>query len=83
MLKFLFDNIQELYLGFLKELGFDLLVYDICFVEDNWELFIFGVWGLGWEVWLNGMEVIQFMYFQQVGGFECKFVMGEIIYGLE
>lgn len=77
------DNIQELYLGSLKELGFDPLVHDIRFVEDNWESPTLGAWGLGWEVWLNGMEVTQFTYFQQVGGLECKPVSGEITYGLE
>lgn len=77
------DNFQELYLGSLKMLGFDPLVHDIRFVEDNWESPTLGAWGLGWEVWLNGMEVTQFTYFQQVGGLECKPVTGEITYGLE
>ena len=77
------DNFQELYLGSLKELGFDPLVHDIRFVEDNWESPTLGAWGLGWEIWLNGMEVTQFTYFQQVGGLECKPVTGEITYGLE
>jgi glycyl-tRNA synthetase alpha chain len=77
------DNIQELYLGSLKALGFDLLEHDIRFVEDNWESPTLGAWGLGWEVWLNGMEVTQFTYFQQVGGLECRPVSGEITYGLE
>ncbi|CAA6822341.1 MAG: Glycyl-tRNA synthetase alpha chain (EC [uncultured Thiotrichaceae bacterium] len=77
------DNIQELYLDSLKQLGFDPLVHDIRFVEDNWESPTLGAWGLGWEVWLNGMEVTQFTYFQQVGGLECKPVSGEITYGLE
>jgi len=77
------DNIQELYLDSLKALGFDPLVHDIRFVEDNWESPSLGAWGLGWEVWLNGMEVTQFTYFQQVGGLECKPVTGEITYGLE
>ena len=77
------DNIQELYLESLKMLGFDPLVHDIRFVEDNWESPTLGAWGLGWEVWLNGMEVTQFTYFQQVGGLECKPVTGEITYGLE
>ena len=77
------DNIQELYLDSLKALGFDPLVHDIRFVEDNWESPSLGAWGLGWEVWLNGMEVTQFTYFQQVGGLECKPVSGEITYGLE
>jgi glycyl-tRNA synthetase alpha chain len=77
------DNIQELYLDSLRELGFDPLEHDIRFVEDNWESPSLGAWGLGWEVWLNGMEVTQFTYFQQVGGLECKPVTGEITYGLE
>jgi glycyl-tRNA synthetase alpha chain len=77
------DNIQELYLESLKALGVDPLVDDIRFVEDNWESPTLGAWGLGWEVWLNGMEVTQFTYFQQVGGLECKPVSGEITYGLE
>ena len=76
-------NIQDLYLGSLRELGFDPLVHDIRFVEDNWESPTLGAWGLGWEVWLNGMEVTQFTYFQQVGGLECRPVAGEITYGLE
>lgn len=76
-------NIQELYLGSLKELGIDPLVHDIRFVEDNWESPTLGAWGLGWEVWANGMEVSQFTYFQQVGGIECRPVTGEITYGLE
>ncbi|MSR16943.1 MAG: glycine--tRNA ligase subunit alpha [Methylococcaceae bacterium] len=76
-------DIQELYLGSLKMLGFDLLEHDIRFVEDNWESPTLGAWGLGWEVWLNGMEVTQFTYFQQVGGLECRPVTGEITYGLE
>lgn len=77
------DNIQELYLNSLRHLGLDLLEHDIRFVEDNWESPTLGAWGLGWEVWLNGMEVTQFTYFQQVGGLECKPVTGEITYGLE
>lgn len=77
------DNIQELYLESLKRLGLDLLEHDVRFVEDNWESPTLGAWGLGWEVWLNGMEVTQFTYFQQVGGLECKPVTGEITYGLE
>lgn len=77
------DNIQELYLESLKSLGLDLLEHDVRFVEDNWESPTLGAWGLGWEVWLNGMEVTQFTYFQQVGGLECKPVTGEITYGLE
>ncbi|WP_353571850.1 glycine--tRNA ligase subunit alpha [Candidatus Albibeggiatoa sp. nov. BB20] len=76
-------DIQELYLGSLKMLGIDPLVHDIRFVEDNWESPTLGAWGLGWEVWLNGMEVTQFTYFQQVGGIECRPVTGEITYGLE
>jgi glycyl-tRNA synthetase alpha chain len=77
------DNIQELYLGSLEVVGIDPKVHDIRFVEDNWESPTLGAWGLGWEVWLNGMEVSQFTYFQQAGGLECKPVMGEITYGLE
>jgi glycyl-tRNA synthetase alpha chain len=76
-------NIQQLYLDSLIELGFDPLTHDIRFVEDNWESPTLGAWGLGWEVWLNGMEVTQFTYFQQVGGLECKPVAAEITYGLE
>ena len=76
-------NIQALYLDSLKMLGFDPLTHDIRFVEDNWESPTLGAWGLGWEVWLNGMEVTQFTYFQQVGGIDCDPVMGEITYGLE
>jgi glycyl-tRNA synthetase alpha chain len=77
------DNIQELYLESLRSLGIDTLVHDIRFVEDNWESPTLGAWGLGWEVWLNGMEVTQFTYFQQAGGLDCKPVTGEITYGLE
>jgi len=77
------DNIQALYLDSLRILGVDPLTDDIRFVEDNWEAPTLGSWGLGWEVWLNGMEVTQFTYFQQVGGLECRPVMGEITYGLE
>lgn len=77
------DNIQELYLESLRELGIDTTVHDVRFVEDNWESPTLGAWGLGWEVWLNGMEVTQFTYFQQVGGLECFPVSGEITYGLE
>ena len=76
-------NIQELYLGSLEALGIDTLTHDVRFVEDNWESPTLGAWGLGWEVWLNGMEVTQFTYFQQVGGIECFPVTGEITYGLE
>jgi glycyl-tRNA synthetase alpha chain len=77
------SNIQDLYLDSLKMLGIDPEVHDIRFVEDNWESPTLGAWGLGWEVWLNGMEVTQFTYFQQVGGIECFPVSGEITYGLE
>ncbi|MDE2091635.1 MAG: glycine--tRNA ligase subunit alpha [Gammaproteobacteria bacterium] len=77
------DNFQNLYLDSLKALGMDPLVNDIRFVEDNWESPTLGAWGLGWEVWLNGMEVSQFTYFQQAGGLECRPVCGEITYGLE
>ena len=77
------DNIQELYLDSLRALGLDPLVHDIRFVEDNWESPTLGAWGLGWEIWLNGMEVTQFTYFQQAGGLECYPVTGEITYGLE
>ena len=76
-------NILELYLGSLEALGFDLKKNDIRFVEDDWENPTLGAWGLGWEVWLNGMEVTQFTYFQQAGGLECRPVLGEITYGLE
>ncbi|MCU0734224.1 MAG: glycine--tRNA ligase subunit alpha [Methylotetracoccus sp.] len=76
-------DIQELYLDSLRYLGLDLLEHDIRFVEDNWESPTLGAWGLGWEVWLNGMEVTQFTYFQQVGGLDCRPVSGEITYGLE
>ena len=76
-------DILDLYLGSLKALGFDLKSNDIRFVEDDWENPTLGAWGLGWEVWLNGMEVTQFTYFQQVGGIGCKPVTGEITYGLE
>jgi glycyl-tRNA synthetase alpha chain len=77
------ENFQELYLDSLKALGIDPLVHDIRFVEDNWESPTLGAWGLGWEVWMDGMEITQFTYFQQVGGLECYPVMGEITYGLE
>jgi glycyl-tRNA synthetase alpha chain len=76
-------NIQELYLSSLRHIGIDPTVHDIRFVEDNWESPTLGAWGLGWEIWLNGMEVTQFTYFQQVGGLECYPVTGEITYGLE
>ncbi|PKO79126.1 MAG: glycine--tRNA ligase subunit alpha, partial [Betaproteobacteria bacterium HGW-Betaproteobacteria-13] len=76
-------NIQELYLDSLRALGIDPNAHDIRFVEDDWENPTLGAWGLGWEVWLDGMEVTQFTYFQQVGGIDCKPVLGEITYGLE
>ena len=77
------ENIQELYLNSLRELGVDLSIHDVRFVEDNWENPTLGAWGLGWEVWLDGMEISQFTYLQQVGGLDCKPVLGEITYGLE
>ncbi len=77
------DNFQELYLESMRDLGVDMLEDDVRFVEDNWESPTLGAWGLGWEVWLNGMEVTQFTYFQQVGGLDCRPVTGEITYGLE
>ena len=77
------DNIVELYFDSLKALGIDPQVHDLRLVEDNWESPTLGAWGLGWEVWLNGMEVTQFTYFQQAGGIECRPVLGEITYGLE
>jgi len=77
------DNIQNLYLDSLRELGIDPRENDIRFVEDDWESPTLGAWGLGWEVWLNGMEVTQFTYFQEVGSLVCKPVLGEITYGLE
>jgi glycyl-tRNA synthetase alpha chain len=77
------DNIQELYLDSLRALGLDPMVHDIRFVEDDWESPTLGAWGLGWEVWLDGMEVTQFTYFQEVGSIACKPVLGEITYGLE
>ncbi len=76
-------NILDLYLDSLRELGFDLMQNDVRLVEDDWENPTLGAWGLGWEVWLNGMEVTQFTYFQQVGGIDCKPATGEITYGLE
>ena len=76
-------NILDLYLGSLEALGFDLKKNDVRFVEDDWENPTLGAWGLGWEVWLNGMEVTQFTYFQQVGGIDCRPITGEITYGLE
>ena len=77
------DDIQQLYLDSLKAIGIDSEVHDIRFVEDNWESPTLGAWGLGWEVWLDGMEISQFTYFQQVGGLDCKPVTGEMTYGLE
>ena len=76
-------DFQELYLGSLQAIGIDTAIHDVRFVEDNWESPTLGAWGLGWEVWLNGMEVTQFTYFQQAGGLECYPVTGEITYGLE
>jgi glycyl-tRNA synthetase alpha chain len=76
-------DIQDLYLGSLDAIGVDRSVHDIRFVEDDWESPTLGAWGLGWEVWCDGMEVTQFTYFQQVGGFDCRPVTGEITYGLE
>jgi glycyl-tRNA synthetase alpha chain len=76
-------DLQQLYLGSLAEIGIDPLKHDIRFVEDDWESPTLGAWGLGWEVWCDGMEVTQFTYFQQVGGFDCKPVLGELTYGLE
>ena len=76
-------EILDLYLGSLRALGIDMLRNDIRFVEDNWENPTLGAWGLGWEVWMNGMEITQFTYFQQVGGLECRPITGEITYGLE
>lgn len=77
------DDFQERYLDSLRAIGIDPTVHDIRFVEDNWESPTLGAWGLGWEVWLNGMEITQFTYFQQVGGLECRPVTGELTYGLE
>ena len=77
------ENIVDMYMNSLKNLGFDLKKNDIRLVEDDWENPTLGAWGLGWEVWLNGMEVTQFTYFQQVGGISCKPITGEITYGLE
>ena len=76
-------DILELYLGSLESAGFDLARNDVRFVEDDWENPTLGAWGLGWEVWMNGMEITQFTYFQQVGGLDCKPITGEITYGLE
>ena len=77
------DDLQELYLGSLAKIGIDFTRHDIRFVEDDWESPTLGAWGLGWEVWCDGMEVTQFTYFQQVGGYDCKPVAGELTYGLE
>jgi glycyl-tRNA synthetase alpha chain len=77
------DDIQELYLQSLEAIGIDLLAHDVRFVEDDWESPTLGAWGLGWEVWCDGMEVTQFTYFQQVGGYDCQPVSGELTYGLE
>jgi glycyl-tRNA synthetase alpha chain len=77
------DDIQQFYLDSLKAIGVDTAAHDIRFVEDNWESPTLGAWGLGWEVWLDGMEISQFTYFQQIGGLDCKPVTGEITYGLE
>jgi glycyl-tRNA synthetase alpha chain len=77
------ENFQDVYLESLRAVGIDTSVHDIRFVEDNWESPTLGAWGLGWEVWVDGMEVTQFTYFQQVGGLECYPVTGEITYGLE
>lgn len=77
------ENILDLYLGSLEALGLDLKQNDVRFVEDDWENPTLGAWGLGWEVWLNGMEITQFTYFQQVGGLDCKPILGEITYGIE
>ncbi|MDP1910467.1 MAG: glycine--tRNA ligase subunit alpha, partial [Hyphomicrobium sp.] len=76
-------DLQQLYLGSLKVIGIDASLHDIRFVEDDWESPTLGAWGLGWEVWCDGMEVTQFTYFQQVGGFDCEVVSAEITYGLE
>ncbi|ROO24004.1 glycyl-tRNA synthetase [Salinisphaera orenii MK-B5] len=76
-------DIQSLYLASLEALGLDMTIHDVRFVEDNWESPTLGAWGLGWEIWLNGMEITQFTYFQQVGGLDCRPVAGEITYGLE
>lgn len=77
------DDIQDIYLGSLDAIGIDPSIHDIRFVEDDWESPTLGAWGLGWEVWINGMEITQFTYFQQAGGLECRPVLGEITYGLE
>ena len=77
------DDLQDLYLRSLAAIGIDPLLHDIRFVEDDWESPTLGAWGLGWEVWCDGMEITQFTYFQQVGGFDCRPVAGELTYGLE
>ena len=77
------DNVQDLYLGSLKALGIDPVRHDIRFVEDNWEAPTLGAWGLGWEVWLDGMEITQYTYFQQVGSIDCQLESAELTYGLE
>ena len=77
------ENVQELYLDSLFAIGIDPMKHDIRFVEDNWESPTLGAWGLGWEVWLDGMEVTQFTYFQQVGGINCELESAELTYGLE
>lgn len=77
------EDVQDLYLNSLKEIGIDPLKHDIRFIEDNWESPTLGAWGLGWEVWLDGMEVTQFTYFQQVGGINCELESAELTYGLE
>ena len=77
------SNLQDLYLGSLTAIGIDPLTHDVRFVEDDWESPTLGAWGLGWEVWCDGMEVTQFTYFQQMGGFDCRPVSGELTYGLE
>ncbi len=77
------DDIQDLYLGSLEALGIDPVKHDIRFVEDNWEAPTLGAWGLGWEVWLDGMEITQFTYFQQIGGIDCELESAELTYGLE
>jgi glycyl-tRNA synthetase alpha chain len=77
------DDLQDLYLQSLETIGIDLLAHDVRFVEDDWESPTLGAWGLGWEVWCDGMEVTQFTYFQQVGGYDCQPVSGELTYGLE
>jgi glycyl-tRNA synthetase alpha chain len=77
------DDLQDLYLASLEAIGIDLLAHDVRFVEDDWESPTLGAWGLGWEVWCDGMEITQFTYFQQVGGYDCQPVSGELTYGLE